>query len=93
MIPSKKIEKPKPCRKCGSKNLKIWNCGYNTFNPGGIRCIDCGHEVKVSDCDNWNPNPTLINAWNKNKKSTLEQLQDAKKEIKQLRKELAESKK
>jgi hypothetical protein len=37
--------KIKPCKKCGSTEVKLWDCGYSSFNPGGGKC-PCGHEVK-----------------------------------------------
>lgn len=34
------------CKKCGSTNIKLWNCGYSSFNPGGGECKDCGAQAK-----------------------------------------------
>lgn len=77
--------KLKPCRKCGSKDVDIWDCGYSSFNVGGIKCLSCGHEVKVSPCG-LDPQDELITAWNKDKPTIEEQLKAAKKEIRRLKK-------
>jgi len=52
------------CIKCGNKEIKTKDCGYNTFNPGSSTCTSCGNKAEVSDCDNYKPDPTLIRAWN-----------------------------
>lgn len=54
--------KIKPCKKCGGTNIKLWDCGYSSFNPGGGKC-ECGHEVQgEAGC---NPTQTdLASIWN-----------------------------
>ena len=64
--------KIKPCRKCGGTDLKIWDCGYSSFNVGGVKCNGCKHEVNVSPCG-CDPKKELIRAWNKDKPSVEEQ--------------------
>ncbi|MFI5113519.1 MAG: hypothetical protein ACHP7J_00140 [Terriglobales bacterium] len=63
--------KAKPCRKCGGTDLSIWDCGYSSFNVGGVKCKKCGHEVKVSPCG-CDPKEELIKAWNADKLSKVE---------------------
>lgn len=36
--------KIKACKKCGSTAVRLWDCGYSSFNPGGGKC-QCGQEV------------------------------------------------
>ncbi len=36
----------KPCKKCGCKEITLWDCGYSSFNPGGGKCNKCGFRVK-----------------------------------------------
>lgn len=81
------MKKLKKCRKCGSSDLKIGDCGYSSFNVGWVTCQKCGHEVKVSPCGCF-PEGELIAAWNADKPSVEEQLAAAKKQIRQLKKEL-----
>ena len=57
----------KPCKKCGSKDIELWDCGYSSFNPGGGRCGKCGFEVKgEAGCS---PRPKDLEAiWNNGQK-------------------------
>lgn len=34
----------KPCKICGSTKIKLWDCNYSSFNPGGGECEN-GHKV------------------------------------------------
>lgn len=81
------MAKLKPCRKCGSANIKISDCGYSSFNVGTVKCKKCGHNIVLSPCSCF-PNNELIAAWNKDKPTTEEQLKDAKATIRKLRKEI-----
>jgi translation initiation factor 2 beta subunit (eIF-2beta)/eIF-5 len=55
-----------PCIKCGSEDLKFWNCGYSSFNVGGVTCNNCKNEVQTKGID-WNaPDSDLIPRWNEN---------------------------
>jgi hypothetical protein len=62
----------KPCKKCGGKNISLWDCGYSSFNPGGGNCNDCGNEVTgESGCS---PTQTDLAAiWNKGQTLTVEE--------------------
>jgi len=60
-------KRAKPCRKCDSKDIKIWDCGYSSFNVGGAKCNNCGHEVKLSPCGCY-PRDEIISAWNRDSK-------------------------
>lgn len=52
-----------PCIKCGGDNILVSDSNYSSFNTGGGKCKDCGHEVnsgvgcfpKISE---------LVNIWN-----------------------------
>ena len=63
--------KLKPCKKCGSTNITLWDCGYSSFNPGGGKC-DKGHKVSgEAGCS-----PTtevLASIWNKGQELTSEE--------------------
>lgn len=53
-----------PRIKCGSENIKIYNCGYSSFNCAGGECKRCGHTVETNA--NWDvTESSLIKAWNK----------------------------
>ncbi len=39
-----------PCIKCGSKNLETWDCGYSSFNCGGVKCPDCDLKLNLGNC-------------------------------------------
>lgn len=76
--------KPKPCRKCGSTDIKLWECGYTTFNPGGAECRGCGHEVKLKDCGvgpGQHCIDTVARAWNKDKPGIEENRDDLRDEM------------
>lgn len=72
-----RMPKPKPCRKCKSTDLNVWDRGYSSFNVGGVKCNACGHEVKVSPCG-LDPNKELIQAWNNDKPSKAEVIETAR---------------
>lgn len=86
--------KLKPCRKCGSRNLKQWDCGYSSFNVGGIKCLDCKHEVKLDTCSCF-PDGELARAWNADAPDVEEQLRAENKRLKatvrRLRREIKEN--
>ena len=85
--------KAKPCRKCGFPTPLLRDCGYSAFNVGTVTCGNpkCGHEIKVSPCG-FQPDAELIAAWNKDKPTVEEQLVDARKEIRRLKKEVDRAK-
>jgi len=53
------------CIQCGTQEIKTYDCGYTTFNPGKATCVKCGREIKVSCCDLENPDKTITTQWNK----------------------------
>jgi hypothetical protein len=62
--------KIKPCIKCGNKDIKIYNCGYSTFNVSWGEC-SCGHKVEIKNC-NWDiTDNEIIKRWNKGNNPTL----------------------
>ncbi len=65
-----KKNKIMPCKKCGSTNIHLYDCGYSSFNCGGGECLGCGRK-SGSQTLNWNPsNKTLIRVWNNGQKLT-----------------------
>ena len=64
--------KLKPCKKCGSRDIKLVDCGYSSFNPGGGVCQKCNFGVKgEAGCS-----PTqavLFRIWNKGQEPTVEE--------------------
>ena len=67
--------KIKPCKKCGSTEIKLWDCNYSSFNLGGGTCKKCGREVK-SEAGCLPSKNDLIKIWNSGQKPTkLETLQ------------------
>lgn len=42
-----------PCIKCGSSDIRIYDCGYPSFNCGGGECRKCGNKVTATslECD------------------------------------------
>lgn len=53
-----------PCPKCGSKDLDLHDCGYSSFNCGGVKCCACKHELKLSNLSCF-PTKEIASAWNK----------------------------
>lgn len=78
-----------PCLACGKDNIVISDNNYSSFNTGGGKCKDCGHEVNAGvGCL-----PTmseLVNIWNKGNdvsiliKNQEKIINEAKKEITRL---------
>lgn len=68
-----KKKRIKPCRKCGGTDIHVWDCGYSSFNVGGVVCKSCGHEVRVSPCG-LDPSNELVKAWNSNVPSAEEKM-------------------
>lgn len=76
--------KIKPCKKCESTDIELWDCGYSSFNPGGGKCNNCGFEV--SDYTLYDDKASLTKIWNAGQKLTAEE------ENKELRRELKDLK-
>lgn len=73
--------KIKPCKKCGSTKVTLWDCGYSSFNPGGGKC-ECGHEVKgEAGCSP--SQDALARIWNEGQKLT--EVEKLRAEVKRLR--------
>lgn len=72
--------KLKRCRKCHSKDLKLKNCGYNTFNCGSVQCVKCGHKVQADGLDT---DAEIAAVWNKDKPSSHEQLKFDNKKLRE----------
>lgn len=51
-----------PCIKCDSTNIKIFDCGYSSFNVGGGECRDCKHKVSGAVNINWQSDSLRV--WN-----------------------------
>jgi len=82
------MPKIKPCKKCGSKDIKFWDCGYSSFNPGGGECEDCGFKVKgEAGCL---PTDTgLVRIWNNGQRlNDNEKLKLERAKTRKLRKQL-----
>jgi len=61
----KRVVKILPCVKCGNDDIEIKDCGYTTFNVAWVKCLKCGHEVRVNNCD-WTISQEAIDkTWNK----------------------------
>ncbi len=56
------MKKTRPCVKCGNKDIKIWDCGYSSFNVGGAKC-KCGNKIRLDICDCF-PREDIIKSWN-----------------------------
>ncbi len=51
------------CIECGSTDIKIWDCGYSSFNVGGAKCNKCGNETELKCCGCF-PEEEIIRSWN-----------------------------
>lgn len=60
------------CPKCGGHKLKVHDCGYSSFNCGGVKCV-CGYELKLNSLGCF-PNDEIVSAWNTHAK-TLKKLE------------------
>lgn len=81
----------KPCSKCGSTDITVWDCGYSSFNVGGAKC-KCGNESRLVNCGCY-PQEEIISHWNLCNPSAQEAVEIKKKEISNLKKQIADKKK
>ena len=56
--------KLKSCIKCGSEAIELYDCGYSSFNCGGGKCKDCGHDAHVCTLGCFPSKKELARAWN-----------------------------
>lgn len=82
--------KLKPCKICGSKNIRLHDCGYSSFNCGGGTCEN-GHYSGISTLGCFPTQDELAKVWNDGQKPTAEE--KLKAENKKLRKQIHELKK
>ena len=79
----------KACKKCGSVDIKIYDCGYSTFNNGGGECRSCGHKSSLSSLGCCPSMDSLIGIWNNGQKpSYAEKLKQERRKCSKLRKQL-----
>lgn len=64
------MKKIKPCKKCGSKDIKFSDCGYSSFNCGGGTCRDCGFRGWSDSLGCMPFIDELISVWNDCQKPT-----------------------
>lgn len=51
----------KPCIKCGKSDIKLWDCGYSSFNVCGINCNSCDRKLsRIGDYTE----EQLVEYWN-----------------------------
>lgn len=50
-----------PCPSCGNKDVRLFDCGYSSFNPGWAKC-KCGYEFKSGYVDSWKD---VVTPWNR----------------------------
>ena len=89
----------RPCIKCSSTDITIWDCGYSSFNIGGAECKNCGNKVKCDPCGCF-PRDEIIGEWNyenptlqKEIKRIELEISGRKEEIRVYRKEITRLKK
>lgn len=72
--------KLRPCIKCGEKeDILVWDCGYSSFNVGGVRCGSCINETELNcGCS---PKNDLIKQWNSANPTPKRRIQILDKEI------------
>ena len=86
------IMKIQPCKKCNSTDIKLYDCGYSSFNCGGGTCRNCGFIVTVSTLRVFPTQRDLTVVWNDGQKPTpTERLDVERKKTRKLRKQLREA--
>ena len=80
-------KKLRPCPKCRSNDIGMWDNGYSSFNVGGVKCRKCKFKVEISPCGCF-PEDELIRAWNTYKPTVGERLALANRKIRKLQREL-----
>lgn len=61
----------KPCKVCKSTKIKLWDCGYSSFNPGGGECHR-GHKIQ-SEAGCMPTQNDLARIWNTGQRLTSEE--------------------
>ena len=94
-IHRKRTVKLRPCKGCGGTDIKLWDCGYNTFNVSGGTCQKCGRKIVENNLDN-PPKAKLAAIWNNAQKPTEAEnlktrLNRAQRKANKLRKQLRDA--
>ena len=80
------------CIKCGSDDIKVYDCGYSSFNCGSAKCNNCGNEKNVNNNEgtdavirNWNSHNPIVEDYikllNKRIVQYKKNIEDTKKQI------------
>ena len=78
------------CIKCGSDDIKVYDCGYSSFNCGGAKCNNCGNETKVHNNDGIND---VIESWNKHSPIVKDYIEILNKRVVGYKKNIEDTKK
>ena len=81
------MKKIRPCLECGSTDIKIWDCGYSSFNVGGATCNSCGNKTKLSVCGCF-PEGDIITQWNSHNPNLEEAIEKIHLSTKNLKKQI-----
>jgi len=79
----------KRCKKCGSKDIELFDYGYGTYNPYGGKCKKCDYVV-TEICGPWVVTDVEKEAaWNRGQKlNSEEKLKAERSKTRKLRKQL-----
>jgi hypothetical protein len=83
-------QKVNNCIKCGSDDIKVWDCGYSSFNCGGAECRNCGNKKTVSYNDGVED---VIRSWNKHSPIVEDYIKRLEKRIVGYKKNIEDTKK
>lgn len=79
------------CLGCGCREVFVWDCGYTTFNPGGVACVNCHSLIKIEffvsikeALKKWNEVNPLAEVRVKEIESRIEELRKEQERIKEL---------
>lgn len=76
----KKSVEVNPCIKCGSEDIRLYDCGYSSFNYGGGECQSCKN--KHSTSVDWNVSKKDLAAiWNAGNPTKEQQIKSAEEHI------------
>jgi hypothetical protein len=84
--------KIRPCKLCESKDIKLYDCGYSSFNCYGGKCRECGYHSGTSTGGCFPTENDKIKEWNRGQKLTAkEKLKEEKSKCRKLRKQLRDN--
>ncbi len=85
-------KKVNPCKKCGTADVDIHNCGYSSFNVGTVKCKNCKETITIDHISSDESGDVeLLKRWNylNSEKFILTAIKSHETSIESLKKQLS----